>query len=62
MEALGHVIVPYGSISYRLPILLVGITIERVEKGKIVQWLDYGGQSSSRRMSLLAFFTGGISY
>ena len=52
-------IVPYGSISYRLPISLFGATIIRVENGRIVQWSDYHDQSSSRRMSLPAFFIGG---
>jgi limonene-1,2-epoxide hydrolase len=34
----------------------------RVEKGKITQWSDYYDQSSSRRMSLGAFFTDSIEY
>jgi ketosteroid isomerase-like protein len=54
--------VPYGSISYRFPIFLFGATIVRVEKGKITQWSDYYDQSSSRRMSLGAFFTDWIEY
>jgi hypothetical protein len=49
--------VPYGSISYRFPISLFGATIVRVEKGKITQWSDHYDQTSSRRMSLGAFFT-----
>jgi ketosteroid isomerase-like protein len=49
--------VPYGSISYRFPIYLFGVTIVRVEKGKITQWSDYYDQTSSRRMSLGAFVT-----
>jgi hypothetical protein len=52
--------VPYSSTSYRFPIFLFGATIVRVEKGKIVQWSDYHDHSSSRRMSLPAFFTEGI--
>ena len=53
-------IVRYDSISYRFPIFLFGASIVRVENGKIVQWTDYNDQSSSRRMSLPAFFTEGI--
>ena len=53
-------IVPYVSISYRLPISLYGATIVRVENERIVQWSDYHDQSSSRRMSFPAFFTEGI--
>jgi limonene-1,2-epoxide hydrolase len=54
--------VPYGSISYRFPISLLGTTIVHVEKGKIVRWSDYYDQSSSRRMSLGAFFTDWVEY
>ena len=49
--------VPYGSVGYRFPISLFGATIVRVENGGIVEWSDYYDQSSSRRMSLGAFFT-----
>jgi ketosteroid isomerase-like protein len=55
-------IVPYGAISYRFPISLFGATIVRAENGKIVEWSDYYDQSSSRRMSLGAFFTDWIEY
>lgn len=53
-------IAPYGSISHRFPISLYGATIVRVENERIVQWTDYHDQTSWRRMSLPAFFTGGI--
>jgi ketosteroid isomerase-like protein len=53
-------IVSCFSISYRFPISLFGATIVRVENGRIVQWSDYHDQSSSRRMSLPAFFIDGI--
>jgi ketosteroid isomerase-like protein len=54
--------VPYVSISYRFPISLFGATVVRVEDGKIVQWSDYYDQSSSRRMTLGAFFTDWVEY
>jgi hypothetical protein len=54
--------VPYGSISYRFPIAVLGTTIVHVEKGKIVRWSDYYDQSSSRRDSLATFFTEWIEY
>ena len=41
----------------RIQSSLFGATIVRVENGKIVEWSDYYDQSSSRRMSLGAFFT-----
>jgi ketosteroid isomerase-like protein len=43
--------VPYGSIGYRFPISLLGITIVHVEKGKIVRWSDYYDQGASRRVN-----------
>jgi hypothetical protein len=54
--------VPYGSISYRFPISLLGTTIVHVEKGTIVRWSDYYDQGSSRRASLAALFTEWIEY
>jgi steroid delta-isomerase-like uncharacterized protein len=52
----------FGSTRYRLPISVRGSTIIRVEHGRIVEWSDYYDQSSSRRMSLAAFFTEWIEY
>jgi ketosteroid isomerase-like protein len=52
--------VPYGSIGYRFPIFLFGATIVRVQNDKIIQWSDYRDQSSSRWMTVPAFFTEGI--
>jgi hypothetical protein len=54
--------IPYGSTSYRLPISLHGITIARVENGRIVQWSDYYDHASSRRTSLAAIFTDWVEY
>jgi steroid delta-isomerase-like uncharacterized protein len=52
----------FGNTSYRFPISVRGLTIIRVEHGRIVEWSDYYDQSSSRRMSLAAFFTEWIEY
>jgi steroid delta-isomerase-like uncharacterized protein len=52
----------FGSTSYRLPISVRGSTIIRIEHQRIVEWSDYYDQSSSRRMSLGAFFTDWIEY
>jgi len=49
--------VPYGSISYRSRINLLGTTIVRVENGRIIEWSDYYDENSSRRVNLAAFFT-----
>jgi ketosteroid isomerase-like protein len=54
--------VPYGSISYRFPISLLGTTIVQVEKGKIVRWSDYYDQAAARRVNLAAYFTEWIEY
>jgi limonene-1,2-epoxide hydrolase len=53
---------PYGSISYRFPISLLGTTIVHVEKGKIVRWSDYYDQAAARRVNLAAYFTEWIEY
>jgi hypothetical protein len=53
---------PYGSISYRLPISLHGSTIVDVENGRIVQWSDYYDENTARRSSLAAFFTDWVEY
>jgi SnoaL-like domain len=54
--------VPYGSISYRSRILLPGTTIIQTKNGRIRRWSDYYDQSTSRRVSLAAFFTEWIEY
>ena len=48
--------VPYGSVSYRFPIILPGSTIVRIKDGGIARWADYD-QNTSRRASLAVFFT-----
>jgi hypothetical protein len=47
--------VPYGSISYRYPILLRGATIVQIENERITRWSDYYDQIASRRLAV--FFT-----
>jgi len=53
---------PYGSISYRFPILLHGSTIVRIENERITRWSDYYDQNTSRRVGLAALFTEWIEY
>jgi hypothetical protein len=53
---------PYGSISYRVPISVHGATIVDVENGRIVQWSDYYDESTARRTSLAALFTDWVEY
>jgi SnoaL-like domain len=53
----------YGSWGgLRVPIALRGASIVRIEKGRIIHWSDYYDQTTSRRMSLAAFFTEWIEY
>ena len=54
--------VPYGSISYRFPIVLHGSTFVRIENARITQWSDYYDQNGSRRVGLAALFTEWIEY
>ena len=53
---------PYGSISYRFPILLHGSTFVRIENARITRWSDYYDQNTSRRVGLAALFTEWIEY
>jgi steroid delta-isomerase-like uncharacterized protein len=52
----------YGSISYRVPVSLLGSTTVHVEYGKIVQWSDYYDQNSAHRANLAAFFSEWVEY
>jgi hypothetical protein len=53
---------PFGSISYRSPILLRGSTIVQIKNGRVAHWSDYYGQLTSRRATLAAFFAEWIEY
>src|SRR5215468_8714225 len=52
----------YQSEGFRVPISLRGISIARVENGRITHWSDYYDQNRSWRFSLAAFFTEWIEY
>ena len=54
--------VPYGSISWRSRISLLGVTNVRVENGRIAEWSDYYDGLTSRRTALAAHFTEWIEY
>ena len=53
---------PFGSRSYRFPIVLRGSTIIQIEKGRIARWSDYYDKMTSRRDRLKAFFEEWIEY
>jgi steroid delta-isomerase-like uncharacterized protein len=53
---------PFGSISYRSPILLRGSTIVQIKNGRVAHWSDYYDQLTSRRATLAAFFAEWIEY
>jgi hypothetical protein len=55
--------VPYGSKSYRFPILVHGSTIaQMIKNGKITRWSDYYDQNASRRDKLAELFAERIEY
>jgi hypothetical protein len=54
--------VPYGSNSYRFPILVHGSTIAQTKNGKITRWSDYYDQNASRRDKLSELFSERIEY
>src|SRR5262249_25924243 len=47
---------PYLGLPARLTISFAGVSIVRVENGKITRWTDYYDKGTSWRMSLAAFF------
>ena len=51
-----------GSMNFRMPILLSGMSIAQFDSGKITRWTDYYDQLESRRVGLTAFFTEWIEY
>jgi steroid delta-isomerase-like uncharacterized protein len=50
-------VVKYGSMPFRSPISLPGVSIVRIENGRITEWSDYYDQMKSRRVKLAAQFT-----
>ena len=47
----------YGGLSRRLPLSLRGVSIVRVDNGKIADWADYYDGLMSRRTALAAHFS-----
>jgi steroid delta-isomerase-like uncharacterized protein len=47
----------YGGLSRKVPISLHGVSIVRIEDGKITDWADYYDGLTSRRTALAAHFT-----
>jgi limonene-1,2-epoxide hydrolase len=46
----------YGGLSRKVPILLSGVSILRIENGKITDWTDYYDGLTARRTALAAYF------
>ena len=53
---------PLGSLQLQLPISFQGVSIVRIENGKITSWSDYYDQNTSRRFRLGALFEEWIEY
>lgn len=50
-------VVPYfGSMSLRVPIMYPGVSIVRIQDGKVTDWSDYYDQIRSRRVKLATTF------
>jgi hypothetical protein len=46
----------YGGLSWKVPVLLHGTSIARIENGKITDWADYYDGLTSRRTALASHF------
>lgn len=47
----------YAGLSRKVPIVFHGVTIVRIDKGKIIDWSEYYDGLTSRRTSLASYFT-----
>ena len=47
----------YAGLSRKVPVLVHGTSIARIDRGKITDWSDYYGGLSSRRTALASYFT-----
>jgi predicted SnoaL-like aldol condensation-catalyzing enzyme len=52
----------FGGLTRKVPIALHGVSIVRVEDGKIKEWSDYYDGLKSRRTALADYFTEWIEY
>jgi steroid delta-isomerase-like uncharacterized protein len=52
----------YAGLTRKVPISLPGVSIVRVDNGKIVDWVDYYDGLTARRTALAAHFTEWIEY
>jgi steroid delta-isomerase-like uncharacterized protein len=52
----------YGGLTRNLPLSLPGVSIVRVDNGKIADWADYYDGLTARRTTLAAHFTEWIEY
>jgi limonene-1,2-epoxide hydrolase len=47
----------YAALTRRIPISIAGVSIVRIEDGKIADWADYYDGLTSRRTALAQHFT-----
>jgi steroid delta-isomerase-like uncharacterized protein len=52
----------YAGLTRRIPLSIAGVSIVRIDNGKIAEWDDYYDGLTSRRTSLAAHFTEWIEY
>ena len=47
----------YAGLTRRVPISLPGVSVVRMDNGKISEWSDYYDGRTSRRTALASYFT-----
>ena len=52
----------YAGLTRRIPLSIAGVSIVRIDNGKIAEWDDYYDGLTSRRTALAAHFTEWIDY
>lgn len=52
----------YAGLTRKVPISLPGVSIVRVDNGKVVDWADYYDGLTARRTTLAAHFTEWVEY
>jgi limonene-1,2-epoxide hydrolase len=52
----------YAGLTRRIPLSIPGVSIARIDNGKVAEWDDYYDGLTSRRTSLAAHFTEWIEY
>jgi hypothetical protein len=52
----------YAGFTRRIPVSIAGVSIVRIDDGKIADWADYYDGLTARRAALAEYFTEWIEY